>query len=277
MHMTEFVTPAEYAEKIFAFTEEVPCEGERRPERFKKLMAENRGEAAAFSRFPLPEDGLERKNPLIVALGDSVTAGHFEFIGMPGGFPENMEPGQKIEIKGEVVDVRESFPDRFRNKLVELYGFTSVSVLNAGIAGDTVLGMEKRLERDVLSHRPDLILINAALNWMERCGSNAVYEETLEKIVRRCKEETEADIVLITPNLALPGPFDHPHSTLDERVEIIRKVAARQEVCLLDVYRVWEAYRDAGYPVKPLFANGGNHPSTAGHEVYARALMKLFR
>ncbi|MCD7746371.1 MAG: hypothetical protein LUI13_14010 [Lachnospiraceae bacterium] len=49
----------------------------------------------------------------------------------------------------------------------------------------------------------------------------------------------------------------------------------QEEVCLADTYAVWEAYEAAGYPVKALLANGMNHPSKTGHEMYARVLMKL--
>ena len=282
MIKTKFVTEKDYADKILELTESVQCIGERKPERFKRKIWENRGVASAFSDQPLPADGLERRNPLIVALGDSVTAGHFEFTADPeklGGrtVDEVLRSGQVPEGLSEVSDVRVSYPDKFRELLVEKYPWTPVTMINSGIAGDTVHGMLARLERDVIRYDPDLILINASLNWFESCGSIEVYEDTLRKIVERCRAETEADIVLITPNYALPTPFDHPGVMLAERVAVIRKIAAEQQTCLADTYLIWETYMDQGYPVEKLLANGANHPSVTGHEVFARALMKLMR
>lgn len=63
--------------------------------------------------------------------------------------------------------------------------------------------------------------------------------------------------------------------TTGERVVAIREVAEEEQVCLADVYAVWEAAREAGCPWKELLANGINHPGVEGHEVYAMVLMKL--
>lgn len=278
---TLFVTKEPYASAFLELADTVRCTGGNRPERFKKLMYENRGEAAAFSLFPMPEDCLERKNPLIVAAGDSVTAGHFEFLLDFAEAEKMREEGTLTpDVFGEVVDVMNGYVDRFRQKLIEKYEATSVSVVNSGIAGDTILGIERRLGRDVLRYQPDLVLVNASLNWMEPCGGNAEYRRALKAVVTRIRNETTADIVLLTPNAALPAPvptpLDHPDSTLDDRVQIIREIAEELSVCLVDTYRIWETYKAQGYPVKELLANGTNHPSTVGHEVYAKALMQLF-
>ena len=149
-------------------------------------------------------------------------------------------------------------------------------MVNSGIAGDTVLGIGKRLDRDVIRYDPHLVIVNATLNWFEECGSNEVFEQALQAIICRLQNETRADIVMLTPNMGLPTPFEHPDSTLDERVNIFRKVTTEKGVTLVDAYKIWEAYHDMGYPLEPLLANGSVHPSETGQEVFAIALMKLF-
>lgn len=277
-----FQTPKEYAEVFLKMAETVPAVSEIRPEKFKRLMTENCGSVDLFSPFPPVGDGLDRKNPLIVALGDSVTAGHFEFSSSPDEDPEvfleKLKNGEPFpEDIYEVVDVLESYPDQFRRMLIEKYELTSVSMINSGLAGDTILGMERRLDRDVLRYQPDLVVINAALNWREDCGSNEVYRKTYQAVVRRIKNETKAEIILLTPNAALPMPLDHPYSTLDERVEIIRQIAEEEQVCLADAYKVWKEFEKAGYPLKSLLSNGSVHPSVTGQKGSALVLMQLFR
>ena len=66
-------------------------------------------------------------------------------------------------------------------------------------------------------------------------------------------------------------------STLKERVEIMRKLADKEKVCLADTYKVWEAYESEGYPVSELLANKSNHPSVTGHTMYAEVLMQLIK
>ena len=136
---TTFQTPEPYAKEILRLARETPATGSVRPLHFQKVMWENRGTIGSINPFGAGEDGLERKNPVIAALGDSVTAGHFE----------NAIPMEELLAKiaaasfgedevGEVTDVRVCYLEQFRNMLVEKYGQTSVSAVNSGIAGDTL-------------------------------------------------------------------------------------------------------------------------------------------
>ena len=244
------------------------------PEHFLKVMKHNTGFAGGLTKYGQDRTGLERRNPLIVALGDSVTAGHFELLVRDiADFPAFIKAGKAVEA----VDERESYPQRFRERLSDRYLATSVSVINAGIAGDTILGMEARLTRDVISHNPDLTLINGSLNWGPDMGDNRLFGEALRRIVRRIKHETVSDIILLTPNMqdlsSSPFPAGAP---LEERVGMIRRIASEEDVCLADVYKVWEDFTALGHPVRELLANGMNYPTPAGHQVYAEILMKFF-
>ena len=275
---TKSVTPTKYAEAFLKIVKETESGSILKPERFKTVMYENRGFIQSLSPFAPSEDGLERKNPIIVALGDSVTAGHFEFNGDPEKFFAKAETGQIGESDIiEITDVRECYLEKFRAKLIDYYEQTSVSTINCGIAGDNMYGMEKRLERDVIRYQPDLVIINGSLNWGEECGSTEDYRKILSIVIDRILGNTDADIILLTPNMDLSGPFVNPLSSLEERVEVIRTLATEKNVCLADVYAVWKAYEAAGYPVKDLLANGMNHPTVTGHEAYAEMLMKLIR
>lgn len=244
------------------------------PEHFLKVMKHNTGFVGGLTKYGQDRAGLERRNPLIVALGDSVTAGHFEMLVRdPADFPAFIKAGKAVEA----VDERESYPQRFRERLSDRYLATSVSIINSGIAGDNILGMEARLTRDVISHNPDLTLINGSLNWGPDLGDNSVFAGALRRIVRRIKHETVSDIILLTPNMQdLSGSPFPAGAPLEERVEIIRQIAREEDVCLADVYKVWEDFTALGHPVRGLLANGMNHPTPSGHQVYAEVLMKFF-
>ncbi|MCD8015317.1 MAG: GDSL-type esterase/lipase family protein [Lachnospiraceae bacterium] len=290
---TNYETPAEYAKKALEITEQTSAVGARRPEHFKEVMRKNRGALSIFGPYGPAKDGMERKNPVIVALGDSVTAGHFEYAGDPEVLFAKVDKGELEEGDViEITDARECYLERFRSHLIDKYEQTSVSTINSGIAGDTMYGMQKRLYRDVIRYQPDLVLINGSLNWGVECGDTETYRKLLLEVVNTIKNETKADIVLMTPNMDIPPcglgaanteDADIPSfgqniaCTLQDRVRVIRELAVQEEVCLADTYAVWEAYEAAGYPVKALLANGMNHPSKTGHEMYARVLMKLMQ
>lgn len=305
---TTFRARQPYADIFLDCAEKAPCRSAYRPERFMKAMECNRSGIGALTGLGLDERGLERKNPVIAALGDSVTAGHFESLVFPNPgawFAEVLkragEEGREIDYAAlanpaklnallaelsakipagqglppvEISDTRESYVEKFRQKLIDRYEETVVSVINSGIAGDNLIMMEKRLERDVLRYQPDLALVNGSLNWSDDMGTTAFYKKLLTKVVERIKENTEADVILLTPNGMVSD--ERACATLAERVQAIREVAEEQAVCLADAYAVWETAREAGCPWEELLANGINHPGAEGHEVYAITLMKLF-
>ena len=295
MMRTTFRAREPYAGILLQAAKDFSCNSPVKPLRFIRKMQENQGFIGTISGKGLDEEGLERKNPLIAALGDSVTAGHFEnlipedpeqvrkffdFIRNPGNPPEGFTMPKTVEV----VDARESYIEKFRERLIDRFELTSVSVINSGIAGDHLRSMAARMERDVIRYRPDLVLINGSLNWNEGLGTTEEYKEILRGMIRRLKEETEADIVLLTPNGDLPNNSLFMQMlgqagiepTTGERVRAIRSLAEEEQVCLADTYAVWEEARAKGCPWKEILANGVNHPGVEGHEVYAEVLMKLF-
>ncbi len=270
-----------------------------RPERFIEKMKTHTGMAGSMFGM-LDEQGLEKRNPLIVALGDSVTAGHFESLMTPTLMEKMGRIIGKLKCRDskeqvketimqegglppiEIFDARESYIEKFREMLIDRYELTSVSVINAGIAGDTLPSMIRRANRDVVAHDPDLILINGSLNWNDKeLGDADVYKKMLLEFVRELKRTTRADIILLTPNGDLPNTMFSapgqgvPEPTTSIRAEKIREIAAEEGVCLADVRAVWDAAREQGCPWEELLANRINHPSVEGHEVYAKILMKL--
>ena len=283
---TTYRIPAPYAEQFLKLADDYASDSPARPLRFIEKMKRNRGAVAGFTQKGLDENGLERKNPVIVALGDSVTAGHFETL-LPKD-PEALRThfAQMLrgdDVLGEITDARESYIEKFRLALIDKYEQTSVSVLNAGIAGDVLSMMCKRADRDVVRYDPDLVLINGSLNWDdETMGDASAYKALLKGLVQKLKAETAADIILLTPNGDLPNDLLEPIGipakpvTTPARCESIREIAREEQVCLADVRAVWDQAKNAGIPWEALLSNGVNHPSVEGHEVYAKSLMKLF-
>jgi len=304
---TTFRVKQPYADKFLRIADEFVCNSPVKPEHFIEVMCRNMGSIGMITGAGLDENGLEWSNPLICALGDSVTAGHFEslFPSYPSErgavlqalmkgdknnevlqknrfISPNTDPDGRGVFPVEITDARESYIEKFRYKLIDKFEFTSVSVLNAGIAGDVLTMMDKRLERDVIKHNPDLVLINGSLNWNDSLGTTEDFKNILRGMIRRIKEQTQADIILLTPNGDLPNTtFSAPgqgavQPTTGERAEAIRQLATEEMVCLADVYAVWETAKEQGILWEELLANGINHPAVEGHEVYARVLMKLF-
>lgn len=273
--------PQPWADLMLETARTLPLRSPALPTRFDCVMRENRGEVAALSRSALPPDGLERRNPVVVVLGDSVTAGHFEsLLPRDSAVLAELLAGRAELPWGavEVTDARECYPECFRARLLDRYERTSVSIVNAGIAGDHLRSMAARAERDVVAHDPDLVIVNGSLNWWPGLGTTTDFEEILTDLVARLRERTRADVVLLTPNGDVRNTMfdpDAPEPSTPERVDAIRRVAREQRVCLADVRAVWDAVAESGGAWSELLANGINHPGPVGHEVYAIVLERL--
>ena len=125
-------------------------------------------------------DNFNQPPVTIAFLGDSVTQGCFEIY----------QPDEKsIET---VYDQANAYHAQFARMLAELYPAAPVNIINAGISGDNAPHGLERLERDVLSHRPDLTVVCYGLN---DCRSNPegleIYRSALSGIfdkIQACAE-----------------------------------------------------------------------------------------
>lgn len=258
-----FDTPTEYREAILEIARNKTRYSNTRPERFIRMMETHHG-----TTDEQDEHLLHRKNPLVLALGDSVTAGWFEGNTL---FPENIKRKYFYNRPGidHVTDIEHVYHEQFKLMLADKYERTSLSVINSGISGDTPIGIYKRLYRDCIRYHPDLVIYNASLNGPEDL---VVFEDTTRKIMERIMADTRAEIIIVTPNLMHPELM----GTLEERVRILKNIAAEYDLCVADVYSLWKQIQSEGYDFSILLANELNHPTCFAHTLYAMELMKLF-
>lgn len=207
----------------------------------------------------------------VVALGDSVTQGCME--------PERMDPDAV-------------YHNRLKKLLERRYPATTFSVLNAGIGGESAPGGLRRLARDVTSRRPDLVLVGYGLN--DACGGGMAgleaFRAAMAEIVDRIERETQADVLLITPNMmatrdndAVPerwkpviGQFVDAQNSglLAVYAQTIRDLAAARGTALADVYSRWEALVKSGVDTTSRLSNGINHPDAGMHDMAAQIIME---
>lgn len=190
-----------------------------------------------------------------VALGDSVTAGWLEH---------------------GILDSDIAYPSQFRRRLAGLFPRAMISVLNAGLGGENTVGALARLDRDVLRHDPHLVTICLALN-DARNGADGVadFTENLTRIVTRIRENSAADVLLVTPNTR--GDSLHDDGTADAYIRAVRGVARATETGLADVYAIYTGWIRAGAAPADLLSNRVSHPTREGHGIFANALIEFFQ
>jgi len=201
----------------------------------------------------------------IVAFGDSVTRGVMEH---------------------RVLDSAHVYHRLLQDHLESFFPTTSFSIFNAGVSGDSAANALGRLERDVLSRDPDLVLIAFGLNdSLQGEAGLSEFSASLAAMIRIIKEKTGAAMLVLTPPFMArkPGPRIHPdHLSIADRImeaqntgmlaryaSAIRRVAGQHDVPLADVHREWERLAESGLDTDVWLINGLNHPDPRGHRLAA--------
>lgn len=161
-----------------------------------------------------------------------------------------------------------------------LAGELGVTVLNAGVSGNTTNDAVKRIATDVVSKKPDIVLVLFGMNDQAVNGKNPLvgqrmYERNMRKIINTL-HEAGSDIVLMTGNnvctaanyYKTDGTLDYGTSNLSEYYGIIRKLASEYNLNLIDMNKI---ISDEKISDTTICAMGdGVHLSTKGQEYFTK-------
>ena len=193
----------------------------------------------------------ENRTINIVCHGHSVPAGYF---------------------KTPVVNTFNAYPHLLHKALKDRYPYAVINVIVTAIGGENSEKGAQRFKKDVLSCRPDLILIDYALNdrgiGLERAKGAWIMmiEQALSQGIK---------IILLTPTGDKRAKMDDPNDPLQLHAEQIRQLAQGYKVGLADSYKAFKQYIDAGGMLDDLMSQV-NHPNRKGHDLVLREILKWF-
>jgi lysophospholipase L1-like esterase len=187
----------------------------------------------------------------IVCHGHSVVAGYFKTpdVRTFDAYPHLMHVGLK---------------ERFTNAVI--------NVIVTAIGGENSESGAKRFESDVLTHRPELVTIDYALN------DRKMGVERARKAWSSMIEMAQAHgvkVLLLTPTPDISANLNDPADQLNRHAEMIRALAKHYHVGLVDSLAAFKDYEKAGGRIPDLMAQA-NHPNRKGHELVAKALLEWF-
>jgi lysophospholipase L1-like esterase len=160
-----------------------------------------------------------------------------------------------------IVFLGDSITDGHTLPLLVQQALKSPRCINAGVAGDTAAGMRKRLERDVLSRRPTLVVLSVGINDLFHKVTPEDYERDVTAIVERLKREG-VPTILLTPTIVGPKHAE-AEKKLEEYIAILRKIGG----AVAEVHALMKEAR-AG-----LLEPDEVHLTFAGYRVMARAVL----
>lgn len=227
------------------------------------------------------QDYFHNRPVTIACLGDSVTHGCFEI------FPDG-----KGGI-GVACRAGEAYPMKLYKKLSCLFPFAAPVIVNAGVSGDKAYGGLERLERDVLSFRPDLVIVDFALNDSMNPdveGGLQTYEASMRGIFEKVLA-SGAECLLLTPNymntkisahlteplfidIAKEASVVQNTGILTRYADTARRVAKEMNIPVADAYAVWQALEKNGADTDVYLSNNINHPTTEMHDIFVEEIMR---
>lgn len=161
-----------------------------------------------------------------------------------------------------------------------------VNVINAGIGGITAKDSLERMDKQVLAHNPDLIIVCFGLN-----DVNSPLEEYINSLKEIFEKglKSGAEVIFMTPNMlntsvaedtpemyyeyAIKTAQMQNDGTMDLYMESAVNLANKMGVKVCDCYKKWKKLSET-QDITHLLANRINHPTKEMHELFANSLFE---
>ena len=202
----------------------------------------------------------------IVIFGDSVSHGCFDH---------------------DIIDYDAVYWKKLQDKIYSVRNYTPVNIINSAIGGTSANQSLQRLDRDVISHHPDLCIVCFGLNDVN--GGLEEYTESLRKIFDICTQNG-IDVIFMTPNMLNTYSADDTEEQykeyslitaemqnsgrMDRYISEAVKTAKECKVAICDCYSEWKKLQAAGEDITMLLANRINHPTKEMHNLFADMLFE---
>jgi acyl-CoA thioesterase I len=170
-----------------------------------------------------------------------------------------------------VLHSAETYPEVMRRELLRLKSNAEIQVINSGRIGDTIPDNLVRFERDVFSHRPDLVVWQLGTNDIVWGGRP---DDQLKKEVvqgARALKASGADVILMDLQYA---PVVLRSASYSKMEAIIYEVAQQEQIGLFSRFALMRKSIDAGVPTSALVSWDGLHNTVEGYDCIGRALAR---
>ena len=187
----------------------------------------------------------------IVCHGHSVPAGYF---------------------KTPAVDSFNAYPSLLHRLLKERFPFAVINVIVTAIGGEDSARGAARFAHDVLTHHPEVVCIDYALN-DRRLGLELARTSWINMIQQT--HAAGAKVILLTPTPDTRAKLDDPADPLNQHAAQVRALAEEYGTGLVDSLARFQAEIRQGTPLESLLSQI-NHPNARGHQLVATALAEWF-
>ncbi len=175
-------------------------------------------------------------------------------------------------FKTPQVNTLGAYPQLLLTRLKTLYPYAQLNIIVTAIGGENSINGAKRFKRDVLTHKPDILFIDYALN-DRAIGADKAYE-AWNKMIKMAKVRG-IKVILLTPSPDQNVDYSDDKNALKIHSDQILKLAAENHVGLADSYAAFEPFYSNKEKLSKMMAQV-NHPNEKGHELITNELIKWF-
>ncbi len=208
--------------------------------------------------------------PMVIAfLGDSITAMGTKDLGEKGNFVDRFS----VKLQAEVPGAKATQTPR--DKIIKP-GEHEIVIVKAGVGGDDTPRGLKRLDKDVLAHHPNVVLIMFGVNDENGSkGKNSIsveaYQKNLTTMVQKIVAAGATPVLMTTSMKNLQ--WSATVGNLRDYAAAARTVAKEQNIALIDHFAAWEQLPRTGYDYMIYLDSGINHPGELGHELFLKGVV----
>jgi lysophospholipase L1-like esterase len=166
----------------------------------------------------------------------------------------------------------QAYPFLVLKRLDEKYPYAVVNVITTSIGGENSVQGEKRFKKEVLSHKPDVLFIDYALN--DRSIGLEKARKADEKMIRMALKK-DIKVILMTPSPDLRVDITKPGNILEQFTDMLIALAKKYHIGLVNSYAAFVQLAKSGKDLHNYMAQV-NHPNKKGHEIIAGEIMKWF-
>ena len=165
-------------------------------------------------------------------------------------------------------------------------GISNYELIGAGVSGNKVYDLYLRMEDDVISKSPDIVVIYVGVNdvWHKKMGTGTDADKFERFYLALIKKFKSANIkVIVCTPAAIGERFDNTNEQdgdMNHYSNIIRKIAADQHLTLVDLRSAFEEYEklnNKNNVDRGLLTSDGVHLNDAGNMFVAKLMAEGIR
>lgn len=172
-----------------------------------------------------------------------------------------------------IVNTLAAYPHQFLKLLKAQYPYAVVNVIVTAIGGENSEQGAKRFRADVLTHQPDVIFIDYALN---DAGIGLTRARQAWRLMIEQAQQANVRVILFTPTPDQRVDRTNPANPLRQHADQVIQLAKQYHTSLVNSHQLFEDKIQSGHPVSGYMSHV-NHPNEAGHALIADELMRWFR